>query len=59
MGDAVNLAYRVRTTGGRPGVFVTDSVATALQERYRFSDAGEVQTETGSARVWTLDTAAS
>lgn len=42
-GDAVNLAYRLRTAAGDAGIYVTDDVKERLGGSYPFEQAGTVE----------------
>ncbi|MGK2877643.1 MAG: adenylate/guanylate cyclase domain-containing protein [Solirubrobacterales bacterium] len=42
-GDAVNLAYRLRTAAGDAGIYVTDEVKDRLGAAYVFEQAGTVE----------------
>ena len=39
-GDAVNLAYRVRSVTGEPGVYVSQTVYDRTREIFTFAEAG-------------------
>ncbi|ARC56247.1 Adenylate cyclase [Frondihabitans sp. 762G35] len=54
-GDAVNLAYRVQGTSPVPGIYATQRVADKLGDTVRMSEAGTIETQGGSQRVWKLD----
>lgn len=54
-GDAVNLANRVQSIAGRPGIFVTQRVLDRLGDSGRFAEAGEIETQSGAQRVWQLE----
>ncbi|WJX98835.1 adenylate/guanylate cyclase domain-containing protein [Curtobacterium sp. 458] len=54
-GDAVNLAYRVQGIAPSPGVYATQRVVDKLGDRAGIVDAGEVQTQSGSQRIWKLE----
>lgn len=54
-GDAVNLAHRVQSGSGKPGIFVSGRVYSRLVDStYAFEEAGEVSTATGAESVWLL-----
>ncbi|MET1006694.1 MAG: adenylate/guanylate cyclase domain-containing protein, partial [Propionibacteriaceae bacterium] len=55
-GDAVNLAYQVRNTNGRPGIFVTQSVYDRLRNEFSFEVAAEGDTAAGRPPTWALQT---
>lgn len=42
-GDAVSLAYRVRSVTGEPGIYVTRAVRDRLLDTVSFADAGTVE----------------
>jgi len=51
-GDAVNLAYRVRSVTGEPGVYVSQTVYDRTREIFTFTEAGAVETHGKSETVW-------
>lgn len=51
-GDAVNLAFRVQGDSAEPGIFMTQRVADRVPESILREPAGEVQTQSGTQRVW-------
>lgn len=51
-GDAVNLAYRVRSVTGQPGIYVTQAVKDQLPDTTRFIEAGQVELRGTPATVW-------
>ncbi|MCS3442933.1 adenylate/guanylate cyclase domain-containing protein [Microbacterium phyllosphaerae] len=51
-GDAVNLAYRVRSVTGEPGVYVSQTVYDRTREIFTFTEAGTVETHGKSETVW-------
>jgi len=51
-GDAVNLAYRVRSVSGDPGVYVSQTVYDRTREIFTFVEAGTVETHGVSETVW-------
>lgn len=53
-GDAVSLAYRVRTAAGDAGVYVTDDVKERLGGTYAFENVGTIQDDAGEKAVWRL-----
>ncbi len=53
-GDAVELAYRVRTAVGEPGIYVTDEVKQRLGGGYGFHQAGTVSEDGSTVPVWTV-----
>jgi len=54
-GEAVNLAHRVRSVAGRPGVYVTPDVYDRLRDMMRFTPAGQLKTSGGEIPVWVLE----
>lgn len=53
-GDAVSLAYRVRTVAGDAGIYVTDSIRERLAGAYSFEQVGTVNSDEGEYPVWRL-----
>ena len=51
-GDAVSLAYRVRSVTGEPGVFVSQVVRDRLKDSVEFAEAGTVDSRGTTATVW-------
>ncbi|KNY04667.1 adenylate/guanylate cyclase domain-containing protein [Microbacterium sp. GCS4] len=51
-GDAVNLAYRVRSVTGDPGVYVSQTVYDRTREIFTYSEAGTVEAHGGTETVW-------
>nr|WP_314842222.1 adenylate/guanylate cyclase domain-containing protein [uncultured Microbacterium sp.] len=51
-GDAVNLAYRVRSVTGEPGVYVSQTVYDRTREIFTFSEAGSVEAHGRAETVW-------
>ena len=51
-GDAVNLAYRVRSVTGEPGIYVSQTVHDRTQEIVTYVQAGTVETQGGTETVW-------
>ncbi|MFJ2368252.1 adenylate/guanylate cyclase domain-containing protein [Microbacterium sp. NPDC087665] len=51
-GDAVNLAYRVRSVSGDPGVYVSQTVYDRTREIFTFVEAGTVETHGATETVW-------
>lgn len=51
-GDAVNLAYRVRSVSGEPGVYVSQTVYDRTREIFTFVEAGTVETHGVTETVW-------
>ncbi|MFH8252118.1 adenylate/guanylate cyclase domain-containing protein [Microbacterium sp. B2969] len=56
-GDAVNLAYRVQGDYDEAGIYITQRVADRLPDTITLQPAGEVDTKSGSQRVWRVETA--
>ncbi|MFB6610200.1 adenylate/guanylate cyclase domain-containing protein [Agromyces sp. NPDC056379] len=54
-GDAVNLAYRVRSVDGRPGIYVSQAVKDRLQDGVRIVSAGTIETADGAETVWRVE----
>jgi class 3 adenylate cyclase len=53
-GDAVELAYRVRTAVGDPGIYVTDEVRQRLGGGYSFQQSGTVTEGDTTVPVWAV-----
>ncbi|MCK2023278.1 adenylate/guanylate cyclase domain-containing protein [Microbacterium sp. kSW2-24] len=51
-GDAVNLAYRVRSVTGEPGVYVSQTVYDRTREIFSFTEAGTVEARGTTETVW-------
>ncbi|UGS25580.1 HAMP domain-containing protein [Microbacterium resistens] len=51
-GDAVNLAYRVRSVTGEPGIYVSQAVRDRTQEMFTYEEAGTVEVRGGAETVW-------
>jgi class 3 adenylate cyclase len=51
-GDAVNLAFRVQGDSSEPGIFVTQRVADRIPDTIPVLPAGEIETASGTQRVW-------
>lgn len=51
-GEAVNLAYRLRTAAGEAGIYVTDDVKDQLGGAYAFEQAGTVADGASESPVW-------
>lgn len=51
-GEAVSLAYRVRSVTGQPGVFVSQAVRDQLPDTMQFVDAGTVELQGKQQVVW-------
>ncbi|NLP84162.1 HAMP domain-containing protein [Microbacterium sp. CFH 90308] len=54
-GDAVSLAYRVRSVTGEPGIYVSQSVRDRLQESVNFVQAGTVELQGRTQPVWRIE----
>lgn len=54
-GDAVSLAYRVRSVTGEPGIYVSQAVRDRLQDSVLFSRAGTVELQGRSQSVWRIE----
>ncbi len=55
-GDAVELAHRVRTASGDPGIYVTDEVKQRLGSGYAFTQSGTVTEGDTTTPVWSVST---
>jgi class 3 adenylate cyclase len=53
-GEAVNLAYRLRSVVGEPGIYVSDAVKEQLVGAYTFESAGTLTTAAHERPVWRL-----
>jgi len=51
-GDAVNLAYRVRSVTGEPGIYVSQTVRDRTQEIVDYVEAGTVDSQGTTETVW-------
>ncbi|WP_144875715.1 adenylate/guanylate cyclase domain-containing protein [Microbacterium sp. 1.5R] len=51
-GDAVNLAYRVRSVTGQPGVYVSQTVYDRTREIFTYTEAGTVEARGTTETVW-------
>ncbi|MFE7018344.1 adenylate/guanylate cyclase domain-containing protein [Microbacterium sp. NPDC057650] len=51
-GDAVNLAYRVRSVTGEPGIYVSQDVRDRTQELFSYVEAGTVDVKGRPETVW-------
>ncbi len=54
-GDAVNLAFRVQGDSDEPGIYVTQRVADRLPDSIPVLPAGDVETQSGTQRVWKVE----
>jgi len=51
-GDAVNLAYRVRSVSGEPGIYVSQQVRDRTAELVEYIEAGTVEVRGKAEIVW-------
>ncbi|MFB7249373.1 adenylate/guanylate cyclase domain-containing protein [Microbacterium sp. NPDC056234] len=51
-GDAVSLAYRVRSVTGDPGIYVSQTVRDRTQELFTYVEAGTVEVQGRTETVW-------
>ncbi|MGM7670778.1 adenylate/guanylate cyclase domain-containing protein [Microbacterium sp. A93] len=51
-GDAVSLAYRVRSVTGEPGIYVSQAVRDRTQELVTYVEAGTVEAQGKTETVW-------
>jgi class 3 adenylate cyclase len=51
-GDAVNLAFRVQGDSADPGIYITQRVADRIPDSIPADPAGEIETQSGTQRVW-------
>ena len=51
-GDAVNLAYRVRSVTGEPGIYVSQAVRDRTSEIITYVQAGTVESDGRTETVW-------
>lgn len=51
-GDAVNLAYRVRSVTGEPGIYVSQTVYDRVREIFPFVEAGTIEAHGAAETVW-------
>jgi class 3 adenylate cyclase len=54
-GDAVSLAYRVRSVTGEPGIYVSQAVRDRLQDSVSFREAGHVELQGRTQTVWRIE----
>lgn len=54
-GDAVSLAYRVRSVTGEPGIYVSQAVRDRLQDSVVFHEAGTVELQGRAQSVWRVE----
>jgi class 3 adenylate cyclase len=54
-GDAVNLAFRVQGDSDEPGIYVTQRVADRLPDSVSVQAAGEIDTQSGTQRVFKVE----
>ena len=57
-GDAVNLAFRVQGDSDEPGIYITQRVADRIPDTIAITPSGDVETQTGTQRVWRIETPA-
>ncbi|MNI98160.1 hypothetical protein D3C73_1569520 [compost metagenome] len=48
----MNLAYRVRSVSGEPGIYVSQTVRDRTQELVAYVEAGTVETQGRTETVW-------
>ena len=51
-GDAVSLAYRVRSVSGEPGIYVSQTVRDRTQEVIAYVEAGSIESQGRTETVW-------
>lgn len=54
-GDAVSLAYRVRSVTGLPGIYVSQAVRDRMLDSVTFTPAGTVELRGKAQDVWRID----
>ncbi|WP_127476919.1 adenylate/guanylate cyclase domain-containing protein [Microbacterium sulfonylureivorans] len=54
-GDAVSLAYRVRSVTGLPGIYVSQAVRDRMQDSVTFTRAGSVELRGKAQDVWRIE----
>jgi class 3 adenylate cyclase len=54
-GDAVSLAYRVRSVTGEPGIYVSQAVRDRMQDSVPFAAAGTVELRGSTQQVWRVE----
>ncbi|KQZ84890.1 hypothetical protein ASD56_00395 [Microbacterium sp. Root166] len=54
-GDAVSLAYRVRSVTGQPGIYVSQAVRDRMQDSVVFARAGSVELRGQDQDVWRIE----
>lgn len=54
-GDAVSLAYRVRSVTGLPGIYVSQAVRDRMQDSVTFAKAGSVELRGKTQDVWRIE----
>ncbi|WP_404431300.1 adenylate/guanylate cyclase domain-containing protein [Microbacterium lacus] len=54
-GDAVNLAFRVQGDSSEPGIYITQRVADRIPDTVTITPAGDVETQSGTQRVWRVE----
>jgi len=53
-GNAVNLAYRLKSDAPSSGVYVSERIRDALSDTYSFTDAGTIRVDGSDERIWRL-----
>ncbi|MDF2441807.1 MAG: hypothetical protein JWR01_10 [Subtercola sp.] len=53
-GEAVSLANSVQGAGGQAGIFVTDRVRVTMADSIAFTEAGVIETPSGTSPVWEI-----
>jgi len=53
-GDAVSLAYRVRSVTGEPGIYVSQEVRDRLQDSVVFEEVGTIELRGTKQSVWRI-----
>ncbi|KAA9107813.1 adenylate/guanylate cyclase domain-containing protein [Microbacterium rhizomatis] len=56
-GDAVSLAFRVQGDSSEPGIYLTQRVADRIPDTIPVRPAGDVETQSGTQRVWRIEPA--
>jgi len=54
-GEAVSLAYRVRSVTGQPGIYVSQAVRDRMQDSVPFAEAGSVELQGKQQTVWRVE----
>ena len=55
-GDAVSLAYRLQSSNGGAGIYITQRVVDRLPRSVRYADAGTAEVAGELTTVWRVDT---